>query len=72
MRLLPGTPPTDRRSTTERPPRRAERFLASHLGAGARSEFILGDLREDYTERRDVSHTGSLTIGIRRNERVDD
>ncbi len=26
--------------------------------------------REDYTERRDVNHAGSLTIGIKRNERV--
>ncbi len=27
--------------------------------------------REDYTERRDVKHTGDIVIGIKRNERVE-
>jgi len=52
MRFLPDSPPGDRRSPDRKPPQRAERLLAAHLGSNARAEFILGDLREEYEAHR--------------------
>ncbi len=45
----------------------ADKFQSAVWAKSMQARF-----REEYTERKDHKHSGALTIGIRRNDRIDD